>query len=217
MNEQNHESKPPVETCGPACSCGAGGGSARMKWVICGLVVLAAAVVVADRVARTSEAGAQAKPGYTAVIPAAAPVDVAKAAPAGSAASDAWGSPLKGLAELNLVATNTEAVFVVVPSGDTARTAAIQKEVSMAASTITSRGTKMGTFLLSRDASDYEGLTRQIAAPAVLVMYKGRGTAAVADKQITQEDLLKAFVGASRPPPAGCGPSGCGPSSTGCN
>jgi len=67
-------------------------------------------------------------------------------------------SPLKELSELNQVATWTEAVFVVLPSADSVQMSTLQKEVSTAAATITSRGTRMGTFLLSRDSQDFEGL-----------------------------------------------------------
>ena len=112
---------------------------------------------------------------------------------------------------LNIVATNTEAVFVVVPSSDGTRTAAIQKEVAGAAATMTGKGTKVGTFLLSPDSKDYAGVVEQVGSPAVLAMVKGRGMAVVKDKEVTQEGLLKAYVGASRPS-SGC----CGSSSSGC-
>ena len=209
MNEQNDELKEKADACGPGCSCGSSGGGSRMKWMICGVVALAAVVVVAAHVSRTRAANGQAKQEYTAVVPAVASGEAAK--PATDAGG--WGIPLKALAELNRVATNTEAVFVVLPSSDTERTAAIQREVSTAAATITARGTKMGTFLLSQDSQDYTGLAQEYGTPAVLTMCKGLGMAAVPDREVTQGNLLKAFVTASRP--SSCGPSGCGPS--GCN
>ena len=209
MSEQNDTQKEEAGACGPGCSCGTTGVGSRVKWVICGVVAAAAVVTVAAHVARTNAAAKQAKSqGYTTVIPVVAPVESAKPAAGG------WGVPLKTMDDLNEVATNTEAVFVVVPSSDADRTAAIQKEVAAAAATITARGTQMGTFLLSRDARDYAGLVQQTGAPAVLALYKSRGSAVVQDKEIAQESLLKAFVGASRP--SGCGPSGCGPDASGC-
>ena len=212
MNEQNDKQKQEAGACGPGCSCGATGVAGRTKWLICAVVALAAVVTVAAHVSRTRAANSQTRPqDYTAAIPVVAPVEAAKAA----TQAGGWGTPLKALAELNQVAVNTEAVFVVLPSGDGDRTAAIQKEVAAAASTITARGTKMGTFLLSRDSQEYAGLEQQVGTPAVLALYKGRGMAAVQDKQVTQESLLKAFVGASRP--SGCGPSGCGPGAPACN
>ena len=206
MSEQSDESK--GESCGSDCCCGTAGGGSGKKWMICGVVVLTAVVIVAAHVSRTRAAGTP-KQGYMAAVPAVVPVHAAT--PALNVGG--WGTPLKTMAELNLVASNTEAVFVVVPSGDGERTAAIQKEVTAAAATIAKQGTKMGTFILSRDSQEYAGLVQQVGTPAVLAMCKGGGMAAVQDKQVTQESLLKAFVGASRPP--ACGSSGCGPG--GCN
>lgn len=205
MNEQNSEQKQDVGACGPGCICGTTGGGARTKWVICGIVALAAVVVVAARVSRTHAADTP-KQDYATAIPVVAPVETTNPA----APDSSWGTPLKALAELNQVAANTEGVFVVLPSSDDARTAAIQKEVTAAASTIGTRAAKMGRFLLSRDSQEYAALAQQTGVPAVLAMVKGRGMAALKDKEITQESLLKAFVGASRP-------SGCGPSASGCN
>lgn len=211
MNEQNENQEPAAGTCGPGCKCGTNGVSSRTKWLVCSVVVVAAVVIVATHVARLNAAKGQAKPaGYATSIAAVATTNAVK--PAVNLVG--WGAPLKALAELNTVATNTDAVFVVVPSSDGARTAAIQKEVAGAAATLAGKGTKVGTFLLSRDAQEYAGLVGQVGSPAVLAMVKGLGSAVVKDQEVTQDSLLKAYVGASRP--SGCGPSGCGPSSSGC-
>jgi hypothetical protein len=207
MNEEHNEVEQPAGECGPGCCCGTSGGGSRKKWVICGVVALAALVVVAAHVSRTRAASGQAKSEYA--VPALAAVEAAT-----PAAADAWGAPLTALAELNTLASNTEAVFVVLPSSDAERTAAIQKEVSAAAATIAARGSRMGTFVLSKEAKEYPAIARQVGTPAVLAMSKGLGMAAVKDKDVTQDNLLKAFVGSSRP--SACIPSGCGPASAGC-
>jgi len=177
----------------------------RAKWLISGAVVLAACAVTAARISGAKDEKPQTQ-GF------AMPAVAARAvAPAAMSATDSnWGSPLKGISELNVVATNTDAVFVVIPSEDAVRTAAIQKEVAAASATITGRGTKVGKYLLSKDAEDYTGVVAQVGAPSVLAMVKGRGMAVVADKEVSQDALLKAFVGASRPQ-SGCGAGGCGP------
>ncbi|MCE9614759.1 MAG: hypothetical protein K8T26_10820 [Lentisphaerae bacterium] len=211
MNEQHEAQQPAAEHCGPGCGCGSTGGSARMKWLICGVVALAAVATVAAHVSR-SHATEIPKQDYATALPAIAAVE--SETPSVAVENGTWGAPISTLAELNLVATNTEAVFVVIPSSDATRTSRIQQEVTTAAATITARGTKMGTFLLSQDSRDYAGLVAQVGAPAVLAASKGLGMAAVPDAQITQENLMKAFVGASRP--SSCGPSACGPSSAGC-
>jgi hypothetical protein len=214
MSEQNDEQKKEAGACGPGCNCGTTGGvGSRMKWLICGVVALAAVVTVAAHVSRTRAANHPAKAlEYAVSIPGTA--GAAAAQPAAVPEADVWAAPLKALSELNVVATNTEAVFVVLPSSDVERMTAIRKEVSAAAATITARGSRMGKFLLSQDSQEYAALAKQIGTPAVLAMYKGRGMAGVPDKEITQDGLLKAFVGASRP--SGCGPSGCGPGASGC-
>ena len=208
MNEQNENQEQESGTCGPGCNCGTTGFSSRTRWVVCGVVALAAVVTAAVHVSRVEAADNQKKKqDYSSAIPVVAVTNTAKPADAAG-----WGVPLKALAELNTVATNTEAVFVVVPSLDGDRTAAIQKEVAAAATTITGRGTKVGTFLLSRDAQEYAGLVQQVGAPAVLTMVKGGSMAAVKDKEVTQDGLLKAYVAASRPSSccgSSCGPSGC--------
>ena len=207
MNEQSENQDQESGTCGPGCNCGATGVSLRTKWLVCGVVAVAAVVTAATHAARLNAAEVQAKPAtYATSIPLFAGTNAAK--PAVEVAG--WGAPLKTLAELNTAATNTEAVFVVVPASDGTRTAAIQKEVTGAAATMTAKGTKVGTFLLSRDAQEYAGLVEQVGAPAVLAMVKGRGMAAVKDKEVTQDGLLKAYVAASRPSSCcGSGSSGC--------
>ena len=205
MSGQNDEMKPEVGACGPGCNCGAPGIGKLGKWLISGVVVLAACAVTAAKISGAKEAAPQAQ-GF------AMPAVVAGAtAPAAAVVDATWGSPLKGISELNVVATNTEAVFVVIPSDDAARTDAIQKEVAAAASTISEKGTQVGKFLLSKEAEDYKGVVAQTGAPAVLAMVKGMGMSVVADKEVTKDALMKAYVGASRPRSA-CGAGGCGPS-----
>lgn len=179
--------------------------SNRAKWIACGVVAVAAVAVVGAHVARRQAASAPAKAEYATAL--AVPAAASAVAPA---AADGWGAPLKMLAELNVVATNTDAVFVVVPGKDDERTVAIQREVAAAAVTIRTRGSRMGTFVLNKDAPEAAVIGQQTGVPVVLAMYKGRGMAAVKDAEVTQDGLLKAFVASSRP--SACGPSGCGPS-----
>ncbi len=206
MSGQNDEVKNEAGTCGPGCSCncGSSGMGKRAKWLISGVVILAACAVTAAKISGAKDGKPQAQGFALPVVEANAPD------PAAATVSAGWDEPLKGMSELNVVATSTEAVFVVIPSDDAARTVAIQKEVAAASATITGRGTKVGKYLLSKDAEDYKGVVAQVGAPSVLAMVKGRGMAVVADKEVSQDALLKAFVGASRPR-SGCGAGGCGP------
>lgn len=211
--ERKDGQKQETDVCEPGCgcSCGTGGGGARMKWVICGLVVLAAIVTVATHVTRTTKtAGQTATQGYAATIPAVAGQEIEQS----TTQTDVWAAPLKALTDLNVVATNTDGVFVVLPSNDAERMETVRKEVVAAAATISARGSRMGKFILSQNSQEYATLAQQVGTPAVLAMCKGLGMTAVPDKEVTQGNLLKAFISASRP--SGCGPSGCGPGGAGC-
>lgn len=211
MNEHNGGHERDEGICGPGCNCSTGGAVSRTKWIVCGIVALMAIVTVAAHLSRSRAANDRTRQDYSTAIPVVAPAEAVRP----TVETDGWGASLKALAELNLVATNTDGVFVVLPSSDTARMAAVQKEVAAAAATIAARGPRMGMFLLDKDAREFAVLAQQVGTPAVLAMCKGRGMAAVKDKDVTQDALLKAFVGASRP--SGCGPSGCGPGASGCN
>ena len=205
MNRQSDGVKNEAGTCGPGCSCNceSAGVGKRAKWLISGAVMLAACAVTAAKISGAKEADPKAQ-GFALPV-----VAVNAAAPAATGGAG-WEVPLKGMRELNVVATNTEAVFLVIPSDDAARTEAIQKEVSAASATLSERGTKTGKYILSKDAEDYKAVVQQLGAPTVLAMVKGMGMQAVADKEVSKDALLKAFVGASRP--SGCGAGGCGPS-----
>ncbi len=204
MSGQNDEAKNEAGTCGPGCTCGSTCIGKRARWLISGAVMLAACAVTAAKLSGAKEAAPQGQGFAFPVVAASVPATV-------SADGAEWASPLIGMAELNEVATNTEAVFLVIPSDDAARTVAIQKEVSAAVTTITGRGTKTGKYLLSKEAEDYKAVAQQLGAPAVLAMVKGKGMSVVADKDVSQDALIRAFVGASRPRSA-CGAGGCGPS-----
>ena len=205
MSGQNDDVKNEAGTCGSgcACHCGSSGRSKRSKWLISGAVVLAACVVTVTRISGAKEAEPKAQ-GFALPVVAASAV-----APAAATDSAGWEAPLKKMDELNVVATNTEAVFLVIPSDDAARTAAIQKEVSVASATLSEKGTQIGKYILSKDAEDYKAVVQQIGAPSVLAMVKGKGMSVVADKDVSKDALLKAFVGASRPR-SSCGAGGCG-------
>lgn len=212
MNEQNEVQKQEAGACGPGCGCGTAGTSSRMKWMICGVVALVSIGVVAARISNTRTNSQTGQQDYASAVQKIA--SVGSVTPAPAANSSPWGAPLNGLAELNEAAAATQAVFVVLPSSDADRTIAIQKEVSAAAATINGRGVRMGKFVLSQLSQDYAGIVKQVGAPAVLAICKGRGIAAVSDNEVTQDNLLRAYVGSSRS--SDCGSGGCGPSSSGC-
>lgn len=212
MNDQNNQFKQTEKSCGPGCNCGAPAAGARMKYVICGIVILAAVVVVAGRFTVKTNNAAQTRPaGYAATLPEVAKPAIEQSGPV-AAVSNAWGTPLKSLADLNTAAADTEGVFIVLASSDSEVMAAIQKEILSAAEKIKSSGSRMGTYLLSQNAPEYAVLAQQVGVPAVIAMRKGLGSALVQASRITQENLMRAFVAASRPSTccsSGSGPAGC--------
>ena len=121
MNRQSDGVKNEAGTCGPGCSCNceSAGVGKRAKWLISGAVMLAACAVTAAKISGAKEADPKAQ-GFALPV-----VAVNAAAPAATGGAG-WEVPLKGMRELNVVATNTEAVFLVIPSDDAARTEARQ-------------------------------------------------------------------------------------------
>ena len=131
------------------------------------------------------------------------------------AAPSLWKADLDSLASLNKVATDTDAVFVLLAAKDQLHDQAITKEIEAAAQKIMANGTKVSAFRLKESAPEYANLVKQVTVPSVLAMVKGLGMSAVS-KDITETKLVQAFVAASRPSgcgpsAAGCGPTGCGP------
>lgn len=221
MSEKNDDSNNCEGECGSGCGCGgAQAGGAGMKWLVSGVVLVAAIAVVVAQTSKSTQAE-PARKEFAKVVPVAAGAATAAVQAAASKVdtNNPWGAPLKSMDDLNAVPDDVVGVFVVVPAADAGRTAAVQKEVLAAAATVTAGGTKVGTFVMSKDAEEYASVAEQVGAPAVLAMVKGAGMASVADKEVNQENLLKAYVGASRPSacgPSGCGPSGCSPAAQEC-
>jgi len=125
-----------------------------------------------------------------------------------------WGKPLDSLASLNKVATDTDAVFILLAAEDRQDMQPVTSEIEAAARKIQSSGTRISAFTLKKDAPNYTQLVRQFPVPCVLAMVKGRGMSGVTG-QITETKLIQAFVTASRPTSGCCPPgadsSACGP------
>jgi len=120
-----------------------------------------------------------------------------------------WGKPLDSLASLNKVATDTDAVFILLAAEDQQKMQPVTSEIEAAAKKIQSNGTRISAFTLNKDAPNYALLAKQFSTPCVLAMVKGRGMSGVTG-EITETKLLQAFVMASRAT-SGCCPSGAGP------
>lgn len=206
MSEQNDELKQTAGACGPGCNCGTPPGPSQAKLTIFGLVVLAVGLLAARAIVKINGAPAEA----TASAFAAVPSTIQTVPPANEPAVAV--KELAGLAELNTVAADTDAVFVFLPGKDQASAALPSAPIRAAAKAIESgAGGKVGIFTLKTASPEYAQLAAQVPPPGVLALVKGRGMSAVSG-DITEAKLVQAFVGAASA--GGCGPrgsSGCCP------
>jgi hypothetical protein len=184
---------PPTSGGESCCSSDSRGIGQKWRAVIFFVVLAAAGIVLANSLMKKSNAAAE---------------------------QTLWAPELDSLAALDEVAADVDAVFILICSQDHQDAQTIMAEIEGATEKIRSRGKQVSAFKLNSDAVDYENLAKQFSVPTVLAMVKGLGYSAVSE-QITEANLLEAFVTASRAPsaccppgtdPSQCGPAGCGPS-----
>ena len=202
------------EQCGHGCNCGTTGLKTKGKAIICLVVVLAAAGVLAHSFTRKAESKSSQPQEAFAAVALVSPAATNKAMETKPKKSSLWSEPLKDMASLNEVAAQKNAVFVYLEKTGQKPNEAIKRNIEQAANKSKSKGMAIGFYTLDDSSQDYAQITSQAPAPCVLAIVKGGGTSAVTG-DITEEKLLAAIVAASRP--SSCGPSGCGPSSDGCN
>ena len=195
--------KQEAKACGPGCGCHAAGPSSRIRRIIGVIVLVTAGVLVARAITKNNGASTgPATPGFATVA------GTAQTPPPANEASMV-GTEIGALSELNTVATNTDAVFVFIPATNAASGSSPMSQIQAAARTIESQGSKVGLFTLKTDSPDHAMIAKQVTAPGVLALVKGRGMSAVSG-EITETKLVQAFVGASGS--GGC----CGGGATSC-
>lgn len=192
-----------ASACGPGCNCGGARIGTKGKVIICLVVAIAAAIVLANSVMQKAETGADG--GLNAFT--AKSLVAEKASPqTDQANSSLWGKPLESLASLNDLAVQKDAVFLYLPAKGQRPDESVKKEIEAAAGKAQSQGTKMAFFVLDESSVDYAPVTSQVPAPCVLAMVNGTGNS-VATTNITEGNLLQSLVAASRP--SSCSPGGC--------
>jgi hypothetical protein len=186
--------------CGPGC-CGASGISKKGRIIICLVVVIAAAIVLAYGVMQKAEAQSA----------------LETANETNQADSPLWGNPIESFAYLSQVASEKDTVFLYLPIKGQGPDENIKKEIQSAADKAQSKGTVVAFFALDEGSEDYAQLTSQVPAPFVLVMVNGCNLSAVpaniseesgmdvVSGDISEENLLYAMVATSRPS-VGCCP-----------
>ena len=222
--------------CGAGCSCAKPVENRRAKITVSIVVLLAVAGLVGYKLLGAKQTVAQpgpeiftAAPGGTVAADTALPekavpaeqVKVQSTAekPKNAAPKEAKtvkvGEYLATLGDLNKVAIDKDAVFIVIPVKDDESVAkTIADAISASKNAIESKGMKIGVYTLSSESPEYPKIAPQLTLPGLIVMSKGRGMAGV-EGDITEDKILQAYVASSRA--GGCGPSGCGPATPGCN
>lgn len=212
--------KQQAEACGAGCSCHGGAGGGGNRWVFGVLVLVIAGVLVARAMLKTDDtAPEKVTTGFVpvqATAPVPEPAQSATPTPtlvATVSDAAAW-KEIAAFSELNAVARDTDAVFVVVPGKGDATAQVPRIPVESAVKTIGAKGQKIAVFTLKPDSKDYGQIAAQMTVPGVLAIVKGGGMSATAG-DVTEATLIQTFVAASSS--GGCGPAsgGCGP--RGCN
>jgi len=200
------------------CCSSASGSYSKRKLVVFAIIVVAAGIILARSLMKESNAASDDTQQLFAAIAQEKNNEtspqinaVTNVATSDKTELTLWRTELDSLASLNKVATNTDAVFVLLAAEDQQGNQTITKEIEAAAKKIQSNGSRICAFRLKKDAPSYAQLAKQFSVPCVLAMVKDRGMSAVSG-QINEVKLIQAFVTASRP--SGCGTSSsCSPSS----
>ncbi len=210
---EHTKSEPVAPVCAPNCDCHTQRPAGRIRLIIGVLVLLAAAGLIARGVLKGKDASVRESAAGFAF----SPVDKqtpeapggASAVPneTGAATTGLVGIALRSLSELNIVATNTDAVFVYVPGKDVKPVHTPRRPMQDAARTMTTQGHSIGLFTLETNAPDYAQIASRMTVPGVLVLVKGRGAVPVSG-DMTETRLVQAFVAASRM--GGCSAGSCG-------
>ncbi|UCG60039.1 MAG: hypothetical protein JSU70_11060 [Phycisphaerales bacterium] len=215
---QRQDEKPCCDpsTGGDCCSAGqAGGGGSRGKSLRTALfvvvILLAGAVAGHSLLTRNGRAG-----GASACAPGSCAQFVGCQQATGTA-KVSCGVTLDSLASLNGLAADKKAVFILLPGESQEQTDGAAAQIERVIGTISAQDVPVASFTMNRDAPDHTLLVDKLGItsfPSVVVMGKGYGLATVSG-EVTESELLRAFVTALTPMscgPGGCGPGGCCPS-----
>jgi hypothetical protein len=210
VKEEKTDEPKPCCSGGDCCPSGSDGAK-RWKTVLFALIVIGAGVVLANSLIRNSKAD---KPAQAFALPqvdgaskSSSPLktETTDGAKEQKTASSLWRTELDSLASLNQVATEADAVFVLLTAKDQNDDQAMAGEIEAAAQKIQAKGTQVAAFRLKHSAPEYAQFAAQVSVPCVLALVKGAGMDAVSG-EINEARLMQAFVAASRPATACCAP-----------
>ena len=173
----------------------------KSKVIICLVVAIAAAIVLANSIMQKSETGADGGLNAFTLNVLAAKKDTAE-----NTSEANWDKPLESLASVRELSAQKDAFFIYLPAKGQSLNETVKKEIEAAAEKAQSQGTRMAVFVLDEGSQDYAQLTSQVPIPCVLAAINETGRIAATTK-ISEADLLQSLVTASRP--SGCAPGGC--------
>lgn len=198
--------KQQAANCGPGCGCNATGTPDKTCWVIGGVVLIVAGLMVV-RALNKSDKPQTTAAGFAnpiALQSVASQSVTATNLNQPSAKETSVGTVIGGFAELNELAAKTDAVFIFVPGKDGTASPAPATPMKGAVQMMETKGVKCGLFTLKPGCTDYNQIAVQVTVPGVLAMVKGRGMSAVSG-EITESKLVQGYVSASSA--GGCGPA----------
>jgi hypothetical protein len=205
----SNKENPTSSSCGPECSCNTKRGMPLKIKIVLFIVIIAVAgaVLAGSLIKKARTSGAVKSANEFAVSASQLPASSGAARVSGAADTQTVSfKPISSLTDLNTVAQEVEAVFILLIKNEAEKTAGMLKEINAAKKAIASRGMRMGAFQLSREAPDYAAITGQMPAPCVLVVVKGKGMRGVPGGEITETKLLQAYLAAMQP--TSCCPAG---------
>lgn len=103
---------------------------------------------------------------------------------------------INSIDELNSVASDSTAVFVLLGSNKIETDNEVLSEIEKATQFLSNKGQNVKVFNLAMASKDYSGVLQMYSKPAVLTVVKGRG-ADVTVNNVNESTLLQSFVKAS--------------------
>jgi hypothetical protein len=198
-SSENHAER--ALKCGPGCNCGGTRMGTKGKVIICLVVAIAAAIILANSVMQKAETGTGGGLNAFTLNVLAANKDTA-----GNSSDANWDKPLESLVSVRDLSAQKDAFFIYLPAKGQSPNETVRKEIEATAEKAQSQGTRTAVFVLDEGSEDYAQLTSQVPVPCVLAVSNGTGQIAVTTK-ISEANLLQSLVTASRP--SGCAPGGC--------
>ncbi len=206
--------------CSSGCGCNNAKTSSKCKTLFGLILLIAAAGIFSYKVFNSDKIDSGNSSNlYAGTIQNAADSNKVTAEPKTDSRKAPVGTYLESLNYLNVVAINQDAVFIYVPAkNDSLVKPETEKEILAAQSTLKEQKYNVGLYTLKANSSDYEGISKQLTLPVLLVASKGKGMAPT-QGEITKNVILQTFsstLSAGCGTSGGCGPSGCAPSAPGC-